>query len=764
MAAIVANSVNKVSGHFSRRKAIALLGAAGAGALANPKSILAGLQSESAAGNLALAGQPVELTLIPATERTLRISFIAISPQGQTQPIEKSLDLVRDDWPAPLARLRAVPSNRTIPWGRLRVQLRGDPLSLFVEDAVGKTIQRLQFDRDTASVGFDAGNAPLLGLGEGGRQFDRRGDDDSMKNGQYLPDLRVTGARMPIPWLIGAGGWALFFHRPYGAFDLTRDACRFSALDPSASLPLDIFLVAAHDPSELLREYAQLTGFPHMPPMWALGYHQSHRTLESNDEVVSEAAKFRSDALPCDNLIYLGTGYAPSGWNTGPGSFAFNDKIFPHPEETIRQLHDESFKVILHVNAAPKDLHGAVSDEGAAAADPADAAHYWAQHLAVFRTGVDGWWPDDGDELSPESRLARNRMYWDGPQLERPSCRPFTLHRNGYAGSQRYGWLWSGDTTSRWETLAAQVGVGINTGLSGMPYWGTDTGGFFTTPEYTGELYVRWFQFSCFCPLFRSHGRAWKLHTPWGWNTGDYGPKELTGNRPGEGLPDPSELHNAAVEPICRKYLELRYRLLPYTYTAVREAHDTGLPVMRALWLHYPHDPNTIARGDEYLWGRDIVVAPVTEKGATARKLYLPAGFWYDFWTGEQIAGGREIDRAVDLATIPLYVRAGAIIPMGPVKQFALQQSDAPMRVDIYPGGDGEYRLYEDDGGSFDYENGHFTRTRFLWNNHSRECTIALEPGSTLISSPAHEIELRVVPQEETRRITFSGKTIAVRL
>jgi len=764
LAAIVANSVNKVSGHFSRRKAIALLGAAGAGALANPKSILAGLQSESAAGNLALAGQPVELTLIPATERTLRISFIAISPQGQTQPIEKSLDLVRDDWPAPLARLRAVPSNRTIPWVRLRVQLRGDPLSLFVEDAVGKTIQRLQFDRDTASVGFDAGNAPLLGLGEGGRQFDRRGDDDSMKNGQYLPDLRVTGARMPIPWLIGAGGWALFFHRPYGAFDLTRDACRFSALDPSASLPLDIFLVAAHDPSELLREYAQLTGFPHMPPMWALGYHQSHRTLESNDEVVSEAAKFRSDALPCDNLIYLGTGYAPSGWNTGPGSFAFNDKIFPHPEETIRQLHDESFKVILHVNAAPKDLHGAVSDEGAAAADPADAAHYWAQHLAVFRAGVDGWWPDDGDELSPESRLARNRMYWDGPQLERPSCRPFTLHRNGYAGSQRYGWLWSGDTTSRWETLAAQVGVGINTGLSGMPYWGTDTGGFFTTPEYTGELYVRWFQFSCFCPLFRSHGRAWKLHTPWGWNTGDYGPKELTGNRPGEGLPDPSELHNAAVEPICRKYLELRYRLLPYTYTAVREAHDTGLPVMRALWLHYPHDPNTIARGDEYLWGRDIVVAPVTEKGATARKLYLPAGFWYDFWTGEQIAGGREIDRAVDLATIPLYVRAGAIIPMGPVKQFALQQSDAPMRVDIYPGGDGEYRLYEDDGGSFDYENGHFTRTRFLWNNHSRECTIALEPGSTLISSPAHEIELRVVPQEETRRITFSGKTIAVRL
>jgi alpha-glucosidase/alpha-D-xyloside xylohydrolase len=753
-----------VSGQVSRRKAIALLGIAGAGALANPKSILAGLQSESAAGNLALAGQPVELTLVPVTERTLRISFLAISPQGQTQTIEKSLDLVRDDWPAPLARLRAVPSNRTIPWGRLRIRLRRDPFSISLEDAAGKPIQRLQFDRDAASVSFDAANAPLFGLGEGGRQFDRRGDDDSMKNGQYLPDLRVTGARMPIPWLIGAGGWALYFHRPYGAFDLTRDACRFFAMDPSASLPLDIFLVAAREPSEVLREYAQLTGFPHMPPIWALGYHQSHRTLESNNEIISEAAKFRADALPCDNLIYLGTGYAPSGWNTGPGSFTFNDKIFPHPDDTICQLHDESFKVTLHVNAAPKDLHGAVSDQGAAAADPADAAHYWAQHLAVFRTGVDGWWPDDGDELSPESRLARNRMYWEGPQLERPNRRPFALHRNGYAGSQRYGWLWSGDIMSRWETLAAQVSVGINTGLSGMPYWGTDTGGFFTTSEYTGELYVRWFQFSCFCPLFRSHGRAWKLHTPWGWNTGDYGAQELTGNRPGEGLPDPSELHNAAVEPICRKYLDLRYRLLPYTYTAVREAHDTGLPVMRALWLHYPHDSNAIERGDEYLWGRDILVAPVTEKGATMRTLYLPEGFWYDYWNGDKIAGGHEIDRAVDLATIPLYVRAGAIIPMGPVKQFALQQSDAPMRVDIYPGGDCEYRLYEDDGVSFDYQNGQFTWTRFLWNDPLRECTIALEPGSTLASPAAREIELRVVPEEKTRRITFSGKTIAVRL
>ena len=740
------------------------MGVAGASALANPISLLADLQPKPIGENLVLAGRAVELSLVPVSERTLRISFLPVSPDGQAQPIEDSLELIQKNWPAPLARIAVIPGERTISWGALRIQLRSDPLSILLEDARGKQIQQLQMDRGTGAVVFESRGAPLFGLGEGGHQFDRRGVDDSMKNGQVFPEQYVTGARSPIPWIIGADGWALFFHRPFGKFDLTQNECQFSSLDPSNPVPLDIFLVAAPDPSQILREYAQLTGFPHMPPIWALGYHQSHRTLESNDEVLSEAKKFRDDALPCDTLIYLGTGYAPSGWNTGAGSFTFNDKIFPRPAETFRQLHDESFKVILHVNNCPKDLHGDVSDQGAAVLDPSDAAHYWTQHLDVFRTPIDGWWVDDGDELSPESRLVRNRMYWEGPQLERPNLRPFALHRNGYAGIQRYGWLWSGDTMSRWETLAAQVRVGINTGLSGIPYWGTDTGGFFTAPEYTGELYVRWFQFSCFCTLFRSHGRAWKLHLPWGWDTGEYGPKELAGNRDGQGLPDPSELHNAAVEPICRKYLDLRYRMLPYSYTAVREAHDTGLPVMRALWLHYPHDPIAVARGDEYLWGRDLLVAPVTEKGATVKSVYLPKGAWYDFWTEERIEGGREIERDVDLATIPVYVHAGAIVPMGPVKQYALQKSDAPLTVSIYPGADSEYVLYEDDGVSFDYQNSQFSRLRFRWHDALRQCSVELAPGSKMVSLSARDIDLRVVPEGKVHRMKFSGEKTTVRV
>src|SRR5262249_2171656 len=210
-------------------------------------------------------------------------------------------------------------------------------------------------------------------------------------------------------------------------------------------------------------------------------------------------------------------------------------------------------------------------------------------------------------------------------------------------GMQRFAsFLCSGDVQSTWETLKTHVPVAVNTGLSGIPYWGTDIGGFVPTKELSAELFVRWFQFAAFCPLFRSHGRTWKLRLPWGWNTGETGPVETP-----NAVPPASELHNTEIEPICRKYLNLRYQMMPYLYSAARESTVSGMPILRALWLHYPKDPAAVARGDQYLWGRDVLVAPVVEKGATERKLYLPQGAWYDFWTNERMEGGREISRKV---------------------------------------------------------------------------------------------------------------------
>jgi alpha-glucosidase/alpha-D-xyloside xylohydrolase len=305
------------------------------------------------------------------------------------------------------------------------------------------------------------------------------------------------------------------------------------------------------------------------------------------------------------------------------------------------------------------------------------------------------------------------------------------------------------------------VPVAVNTGLSGIPYWGTDIGGFVPTPEYLGDLYVRWFQFAAFCPLFRAHGRTWHLRLPWGWNTGELGPEE-TSTYSGAGRPPDSELHNAQVEPICRKYLELRYTLMPYLYSAVRETSRTGMPIMRAMWLHYPGDPLASARGDQFLWGRDILVAPVVEKNATSRRLYLPRGAWFDFWDEQRVEGGREIDRAVDLATTPLYVRAGAIVPTGPVRQYTDEPVDGPLTVTVYPGADGAFELFEDDGRSFRYRDGDWMGLSFRWQDAARRLTIALTPGSRMRPPLTRDIVVRVAGSTRTRAVKFSGQPLSV--
>ena len=392
-------------------------------------------------------------------------------------------------------------------------------------------------------------------------------------------------------------------------------------------------------------------------------------------------------------------------------------------------------------------------------------AFYWPYHKPLYDLGVDGMWPDQGDGLDAASRLARIRMYWEGPQRHRPNERPFALHRNGYVGMQRYAaFLWSGDVYTTWETLKTHVPVAINTGLSGIPFWGTDIGGFVPTADYTGELHVRWFQFGTFCPSFRAHGRNWHLRLPWGWNTGKIGPSEIRSYTGGAADPDPRELNNPHVEPIVKKYLELRYRMLPYTYTAARECTETGLPLMRALWLHHPDDPRAAACGDQFLWGRDILVSPVVEKGATSRRLYLPRGTWIDFWTEKRVDGGREIDRLVDLETIPLHVRAGTILPFGPVRQYVDERVDDPLAVTLYTGADGTGTLYEDDGKTFNYRKGEWTKLLMTWQEARRRFSIRLAPDSRWLPATKRLVDVRIAGEKTSRRLGFEGRLIDVRL
>ncbi len=725
---------------------------------------------------LRVARKDVEIQLAAVSSHTFRLTVQAVE-DGKLSNIIDDGTLVQTDFGPPAAKLRGTAKAQTIKLGELRVTFRPESLDFIVKTAKGETVQRIRIHKDTAVISFTTGAAPILGLGEGGPQFDRRNNTEQMRSGSGGYNLRNFGSRVPIPWLIGTAGWAIYIHHPYGRFDFTGEPSKFQPAPaflpeggrgaPPAdistfALPIDLFVVASKDPAVIMTEWARLTGHPEMPPLWSFGYQQSHRTLGGRDAILQEARTFREKKLPCDAMIYLGTGFCPAGWNTNNGDFQFNQKVMPDPKTMFDQLHQDHFKVVLHV-AYPtgiREMKGTVRDacDSTKRAEQ-QASCYWNMHRPVLATGVDGWWPDEGDALDLPSRLVRNRMYWDAYQLDRPNERPYALHRNGAAGMARYASiLWSGDVSSLWVTLKNQVPIGINSGLSGIPYWGTDIGGFVPTPELTGELYVRWFQFGAFCTLFRSHGRVWTLRLPWGWNQG-----APTGDIAAETrftIPD-AEYHNPAVEPICRKYMELRYRLMPYLYSAVRECTQSGIPVMRSLWLHYPSDPAAVARGDEYLWGRDILVAPVVEKGAVDRKLYLPHGVWYDFWTNQKHAGGEEITRPVNLDTIPLYVRAGAIVPMGPVKQYTAERVDSPLDILVYPGADGAYLLYEDDGSTFNFRQGEWMGIQMTWNDARKALSMRLAAGSKMLPPAGRNLQLKMGDVAKT--VVFDGSNLEVR-
>jgi alpha-glucosidase/alpha-D-xyloside xylohydrolase len=300
----------------------------------------------------------------------------------------------------------------------------------------------------------------------------------------------------------------------------------------------------------------------------------------------------------------------------------------------------------------------------------------------------------------------------------------------------------------------------LNHSLCIGPYWGSDSGGFYTgvdPPELTGELYARWFQFSSFNPSFRSHGRIWRLRVPWGWGLPDMGDREDQ-----RFPPDPSEMNNAAIEPVCQTYANLRYQLIPYTYTLAAEARDSGMPFMRAMWLHYPADEKARGLGDQYLWGRDMLVAPVYTKGATSRDVYLPAGDWYDWWTNEKQVGGRTVTREVDLATMPLYVRAGAIIPFDPVRQYMEQEVEEPTTIRVFAGADGDFRWYEDDGKSQEYLAGQFAWTNLKWDDATKQLTITRDNRAGTLAPRARKLVVELLPAGTKQEIDYDGNSAEV--
>jgi alpha-glucosidase (family GH31 glycosyl hydrolase) len=286
---------------------------------------------------------------------------------------------------------------------------------------------------------------------------------------------------------------------------------------------------------------------------------------------------------------------------------------------------------------------------------------------------------------------------------------------------QRFGAsTWSGDINNDFPTLEAQVPLGLNTGLSGVPYWGTDVGGFFHSVPLTAELYARWFQFGAFTPIFRSHGWVWREHVPWA--------------------------HGPGIEAICRRYAELRYQLLPYTYTLARQAHERGLPLMRPLVLNYPDDPRAWTLDHQYLWGDELLVAPVTREGAITWPVYVPRGTWFDFWTGARHQGPAGVTVEAPLDRLPLLVRGGAILPLAPVMQHTGERLLDELTLQIYPEGTSRFDLYEDDGRTNGYRRGHHAVTPIECTSEPNRVTVRVDPprGDRSVLPPGRHYVLRL--------------------
>ncbi len=589
-----------------------------------------------------------------------------------------------------------------------------------------------RFDKDTGAITFALGGGPVLGLGEGGPQFDRRGATDRARNGQGGYQLRTHGGRVPVQWLVGTGGWAMFLHRPYCAFTLTdRPKGAPSRSTRGAPLPLELFVVSSNDGPTLMREYAALTGYPEMPPLWSLGYQQSHRTLASREEVLEEArdvpreeAAMRRADLPRHRLLPLGLEHRQRRVHV-------QQQGVPRSRGAmIAQLHDDHFKVVLHVVLEGHRLTGTVDDPCTAPPLPSgrtadgrwpedrQVSCYWPAHKPVFDLGVDGWWPDQGDGLDAPSRLARNRMYFDGCREWRPDERPYALHRNGCAGMQRYAsFLWSGDVYSTWETLKTHVPGRDQHRPLGPALLGhrhrrlrADQG----TDRRALRALVPVRRVLPALPRARPHVEAAAA-------VGMEHRRARAGRsrRTTPAAPRIRIRASCTTRPSSRSAARISSCAISSCRTSTASfARDTS-PGCRSSarsgcttrTIRRRRRAATSISGGATSWSRRSSKRARRRGGSICR-----AARGTTSGRTTAIEGGREIDRAVDLETMPLYVRAGAIVPLGPVKQYTAEAVDAPTTLRIYPGADGAFLLYDDDGKSFAYQRGDWMGIACRWD------------------------------------------------
>jgi len=567
-----------------------------------------------------------------------------------------------------------------------------------------------------------------------------------------------TGETVCVPFLVTNKGYGVIWDNP-SATTVTPGLEGQTVWRSNVGERVSYFIVLGESTDDLYAAYRKLTGVTPLPPKAAFGYIQSKARYDSQKQILEVAAGYRSRGYPLDIMV-LDWFY----W-TRMGQLDINPAEFPDPTAMNKALHDAGMRSIVSVwprferesryfdwlaekgwllkdaDGKPVDGLAVRSDRAGALIDstnPEAREWYWGKiRDNIASTGFDWFWLDETEpDLVPDGYfysigsgeryhnlfpLVHTEGVAEGSRRDRPQKRNLILARAAYLGAQRYGSLfWSSDINPTWDALKRQVPTGLDVTASGLAYWGNDIGGWQSLPQqhvpdhaplvdaadardvvggYADypELITRWYEYGVFTPTMRAHGSR-KNTEVW-----SYGKQ---------------------AETIIVKYLKLRYTLMPYLYSLGKHTYDSGAPFMRALFMDFPHDPKALPVGDEYMFGPAFLVAPVTDQGAVSRSVYLPAGSdWYNYWTQEKFSGGQTVQVAAPIDTIPLFVRAGSIIPMGvDVPSTATPQPLKEIRV--FPGRSTEFDWYDDDGVSYDYEKGVGKLTRLRWDDGAGRLTI----------------------------------------
>lgn len=578
------------------------------------------------------------------------------------------------------------------------------------------------------------GDEYLYGLGDKTGFLNKKGYEYEMWNTDD-PKPHVDSYKTlykTIPFLITLKMncvYGIFFDNTNRSFwDMGKESSDYYYFAADAG-NLDYYFFTGESIKDIIKEYTSLTGTVNRPQLWSLGYHQSRWGYDTENDVKKLAASFREHKIPCDT-IHLDIDYMDKY-----KVFTWNKKAFQHPKEMIEDLANEGFKIVTIIDPGVKVEDGySVYEEGVKndyfvktldgeiyinQVWPGDAVYpdfgkkkvrdWWADNQKfLIKYGVRGVWNDMNEPASFKGEIPEDIVFSDEDRAsthnemhnvyghfmskatyeglkKHDERRPFVITRACYAGSQKYTTGWTGDNHSIWAHLQMAIPQLCNLGLSGMSYVGTDVGGFGS--DTNAELLTRWVQVGCFSPLFRNHSSKGSLYQePW-----QFGERTLE---------------------IYRKYVELRYRLLPYFYDLFVSGEKSGLPIMRPLVLHYESDEKVRELNDEFLIGESILVAPVVVQGARNRMVYLPEGKWRDYHTHEEIEGGRFIIAKAPLDICPIYIKAGSIIPNYPVQNYVGEKEITSLILDIYKG-EGVYIHYQDDGESFDYEKGIYNEYKF---------------------------------------------------